>query len=332
MKILITALVLSTSLGWAAEYAESEDAPVAGEEQEIVVKQNLDRLMEHTKRLKEHVAKQAEHAIELAKSKIALAELSEPGELGDIPAIENGVGFAFAGGNRAATQPLLIRTSDLDPATTANLQEDLAVMSRILSKNVGKEGHDSAMGIVISAIPGMRRPQSLYLEGYGALFMLSVKFPLVPAVPTNDTTPEKPVDTTWEETKRELNGGKPGNFRVFTLPPGADATAEFSQEQVDNLKRELIESLKNASNIRNLKPDEFVTVVVLGNRASGGGTRVKRATARGGAPKKVDVYVTAEAKRESTLTLRAKKSDIDAFAKGTVDEAEFTKRTSVSAY
>jgi hypothetical protein len=45
-------------------------------------------------------------------------------------------------------------------------------------------------------------------------------------------------------------------------------------------------------------------------------------------------YATGEpgAKGESTMTLRAKKSDIDAFAKGTLDLDAFTKRVAIQVY
>ena len=207
--------------------------------------------------------------MELARSKIAMADMdiADSGEVQT--SIEDGFGFAIAGSARASNQPLIIRGGGMDSNAVSTIQEDLAVMTRILNKTidreVGREARDLAMGIVLSALPGSRRPQSIYLEGYGALFLANVKFPLVPAPAKEEEKAEKSADTTWEQTKRELYGQKSSNIRVWNVP-GSDSGPRYNSEQVENLKKELVEAMKNASNIRDLKPDEVVTIAVMGNR------------------------------------------------------------------
>ena len=90
---------------------------------------------------------------------------------------------------------------------------------------------------------------------------------------------------------------------------------------------QLIEDLLNARNIRNLKSDDYVTVVVLGGSrpvGSGGGGVVKRTRPGqpGGMPGagfNVEVREfhgpPGEGAAQSTMTLRVKKSDVDRFAK-----------------
>ena len=259
--------------------------------------------------------------------------------------------MAFSSPSRAGTQPLIVRTSELHGETVANLQEDLSVMSRILNKAVehelGREGKDSAMGIVLSTLPGSRRPESIYLEGYGALFFISVKFPLVPSPAKEEEKAEKQADTTWEQTKREMYGQRNGNVKVWSVP-GPEAV-EYDAEQVDNLKKELLESLKNGSNIRDVKPDESLTIAVLGNRASsmgGGGGAIVRKKNLGGNVRRNEAHVggggagmvTAGGDtlrprgRESTMTIRVKKADAEAYAKGSIDFDEFKKRAAVTTY
>jgi hypothetical protein len=206
-------------------------------------------------------------------------------------------------------------------------------MSRILAKAVGHDQKEAAMGIVLSALPGSRRPQSMYLEGYGALFLLNVQFPLVPPA-KEDEKAEKQADTTWEKTKQELYGSRTGNMRIWN-----DRAVEYDQQQVDDLKKDVLDALKNAGNIRAVKPDESITVAVLGNHAGGPGRFVKSATTftPDGARKTNRFYTVGDrarvgAGRETTLIIRAKKSDVDAFNKGTIESDEFKKRASISAY
>src|SRR5437867_2903400 len=112
---------------------------------------------------------------------------------------------------------LVIRTTHTDPKAQANLEEDLAVMSRILDKTLDQkltEDHQQrAMGIDVFFAPGSSPIRSLYLEGYGALFLMSVNFPLLPPPDKPESTKEKSdTDSTWEEAKRELYGQRDPNF------------------------------------------------------------------------------------------------------------------------
>lgn len=299
-------------------------------------KEHVEQAWAQAREAADRAQRQARHTMDLARSKFAMAEsdMAEPIEL----PVEDGFGFAIAGASRGGAQPLVIRGAEMDSNTVANVQEDLAVMSRILNKalerEVGREGRDSAMGIVLSALPGARRPQSIYLEGYGALFLLSVKFPLVAAPAKEEEKPEKAVDSTWEQTKREMYGNRAPNVKVWNVP-SIDASAEYNSEQVEGLKKELIEAMKNASNIRDVKPTEWITVSVIGNRP-GGRNQVKHVvTGQKGRTARAEAYVSdsgRSASRESTLTLRAKKTDIDAYAKGSLDAEQFKKRVSVAAY
>lgn len=241
----------------------------------------------------------------------------------------------------AGQQPLIVRTGEGNTETAAKLREDLPVMNRILTKTVeretGRGGREHAMGIVLSTLPGGRRPSSLYLEGYGALFLLNVDFPLIAPEVEEKEAEEKPTSSTWEEARRELYGQKRVEARLN--PP--EAHAEFDSKQVESVKNEILKALKNGANIRELKPEESITVVLVGTggRTSDQLVRSQATTRYSGSrrfnARRPEVFAFAGRRTdggESTLTIRVKKADTAAFAEGAIDLQEFAKRASVAAY
>jgi hypothetical protein len=179
--------------------------------------------------------------------------------------------------------------------------------------------------------------------------MLDVGFPLVsPPAKTEAQKDEAPADSTWEAAKRELYG--PRNTAGSAPAPAV----EYSEEKVGKLKDALVESLKNAANIRNLKPDDSVTVCVFGG--AGGATtgnwtssttRIVRMDGSGAVPGAATSAVATNrtgppvvttsgdggaATRGTILTVRVKKSDVDAFAKGKLNADEFRKKAAITTY
>jgi hypothetical protein len=237
-------------------------------------------------------------------------------------------GQDFLTRTRPAPRALIIRTSETDPKNDAALEEDLAVMSHLLNKALedlpgGPGNRNNVMGIDVFFSPGGAPLRDLYLESYGAVFFLSVNFPLVP--PAEKHPEEKPTgDTAWEEARQELYGQR--------FPAGGETPEEYSQEKVDRLKDGLFDVLKNASNIRGLKPDEFVTVWVCGG-TSGGRFRVLKTSPAGrGGANVVTADQPASSARRTILTMRARKTEIDDYAKGKLSPEEFHKRARLTAY
>jgi hypothetical protein len=227
---------------------------------------------------------------------------------------------------------LVIRSSESDPKEQTQLEEDLAVMSRILDKAAsersgGKPYGAMAMGIDVLFTPAASPLRSLYLDGYGALFMLNVGFPLLPP-PHAEGQQEKPeANSDWEDAKQELYGPRGGGRAVAA--PGEP----YDEERVNRLKDGLLESLKNATNIRGLKSDDSITVCVIGRPSSGqpkAGPYVERST--GPRHERVLVGWTAGPPRRTMMTIRVKKSDADTLAKGTMTLEAFRKRAHVVLY
>src|SRR5439155_2674090 len=147
--------------------------------------------------------------------------------------------------------------------------------------------------------------------------MLKVGFPLLPT-PIKETQKEKSeTSSTWEEAREELYG-HPDDSKAMLAGPGE----EYDEDKVTSLKDSLFEALKNAKNIRDLKADDSVTVCVFGG--PGAGKAQARTTSRRTlAPPAVGethYFVfgdhNASQGRSTVLTIRVKKADVDAFAKG----------------
>ena len=332
---------------------------------------------------------QAEYADAQDQYKQAAASFDQ--NLAVLRSVDNNV-YAlnnFGPGGRGDS-PLIIRSSDSDAKTLAAEQEDLTIMGRILEKSLAGRGEDErpeAMGIKLITVGVSGGVRSMQIEGYGAIFMLNVNFPLVgPANKADEGENKEPANSTWDEAKREVYGqpgGADGN------PFGARfSKEEFDPKRVEKLKDSLLDTLKNASNMRNVKPDESVTVVVRsGAGRMGGPLRVRVGTMGGGSsgftwnvgavrlngdksagasgaadagglgggggfgrssgggggqPPPAGAWVpnpaggmkmvTVADSVESVLTIRAKKSDIDAFAKGKSTPDDFRKRATVLIY
>jgi hypothetical protein len=225
-----------------------------------------------------------------------------------------------------------VRTGTPDPKSDAALEEDLAVMSHILDKTIeelpgAQENGKRVMGIDVFFAPGSMPLRSLYLDNYGAVFFLNVNFPLV--APAEKQPEEKHAgDSTWEDARQELYGQRLQGGVV------GEPAEEYSQEKVDQLKEKLLDTLKNATNIRGLKPDEYVTVWVSGGSSAGmarfWAAKPNPAVNRRGAILTTDP--TASGARRTVLTIRASKSEIDAFASGKLSPEEFQKHARVTAY
>jgi hypothetical protein len=272
-------------------------------------------------------------------------------------------GSVFGSSRRPSVRTLVVGAKSTDAKSIANLEEDLTVMWRILDKEtereMGKDG-DKAMGIFISSSDS-RSPVATYLDGYGALFTLSVRFPLVaPPKPKEEPKGETAPDSTWEKTRRELFGspdfgGKEPKLKYYRGDNSAEA--EYDAAKVEALKNGLLEALKNASNLRQLKPEDFVTVAVLGGGSSGGHDMfVYKSETAGGrtsysvtstsasatavasspdaftAPAKEVMFGKIESARSSTLTIRVKKADVDAFANGKMSLDDFRQKAAINIH
>ena len=308
-------------------------------------------------------ALEAERQEEQAQALIAAApvDIPNPTALAPTPFFSDRLQGIVRRAHNVA-KPLVVSSSELEAKEQADLETDLAVMARLLDKALdeklgGQPRAHTAMGIDVFFTPSSGSIRDLYLDGYGALFLLNVNFPLLASSSAKAAEEKPPTDSAWEEAKQELYGEpEPKAHPAIGVP--------YSEEKVNDLKDALLDALKNASHIRGLKPDDSITVCVFGGpsappvKVRTAGTRRLAAPAkerdetattrtwdsRTGASVTTSTDPATGAKtmqiwdarsgqtRGTVMTIRVKKSDADAFAKGNLTLDEFRKKARISNY
>jgi hypothetical protein len=244
--------------------------------------------------------------------------------------------FFTTGSRGDSIPPVMIRFSQPDAKSGAGLEEDLFVMARVISRTLEKaeaENLKFKMGIPMLLTGSGRSVRPMYIEGLGPLFMIKVNFALLPAPKTGEKKANAPApDTEWQTAHQEVFGSEEVNEEYSAR------TSSYKEEQVELLKKELIGALKNAANIRGLKADEFVNIAVFGHASSPSNLKPRNTTEFynpiDGPPAKWEAgdLGTFGAGKGSVLTLRARKSDIDAFAGGKLDADAFRSKVATTAY
>jgi hypothetical protein len=173
--------------------------------------------------------------------------------------------------------------------------------------------------------------ECLYVDGYGPLFLVNVDFPL--AAPPKDpapTDPNQPRDPVWESVARELHA-PPGDNRHAN----ADHGPTYNPEKALVLRTTLIKALKHTVNIRALTDNHTVTVMVRSEQ-SYGTPLASLFQSTGIAVSEPLPLLGGEfsqpSGRASTLVIRAKLADIQAFAAADIGLADFEKRIEANQY
>jgi hypothetical protein len=246
--------------------------------------------------------------------------------------------------SREHTPPPMIYASTPDVKEIDAMEEDLNVMSLLLERQLerilGQNAPSYKMGIPMLLKSGTRGVQSMYLEGFGVVLTLHVNFPL--NSPPSKTVVEEPSGKTdWDAVRNELYGRSA--LGAANRDPNVVELPTYNAEQVDALKNALLESLRNAKNIRHLKADEAVVITVTGTESIAVRPTSETLAAELGRDPSADFRSQLSAReqtlqrahftgRGTALTIRAKKSDVDAFAKGTLNLEDFRSKAAVYTY
>jgi hypothetical protein len=243
----------------------------------------------------------------------------------------------------------LLESTETSPEIRAQLQEDLAVMSRILERAAGDQLGAAlpphVMGVeLITFGQSSGTPRTTFLEDYGALFTLQVRFPLLPPDPQpgSQAPDPTPVDSEWEAARRDVYGGFDRfprhierNVRVSLSPD--TRTIGYEETKVRALQDSLLQALKHGNRIRHLKPSDFILVSVQGapnpNQIHAR-TRIE-STSRsttGSRPAALSATHTSQGAPGAVMTIRVTKADADAFAQGTLDADAFRSRARIHVY
>ncbi len=252
------------------------------------------------------------------------------------------VGFSGAQSDRQ----LVLPADDASSESVTTLREELAIMARLFAKAADPEnGKRSAFRVDLWQL-GLgkgRDLDALYLDGYGAVFLLAVDFPLVeaPKAAEQKDAAKADKDTAWEQARRELSG-KDGDLPGDLEREDDQEPAKYDADKVAGLRKRIAETFRHAANLKSVKAGELVVVQVTGKatRASHGSARIDPNTSiPGNRPQGMDPVLArrygldtaptmspTEGPTTGTLTLRAKKSDVDAFAAGRLSAEEFGKK------
>ncbi len=241
----------------------------------------------------------------------------------------------------SAAKVLVIPSAGTKEEDLPAIIEDMNVMSRIFDKRHKHRPDSLKLTDSLQLIARLRRsykysssadssPEGIYLAGYGCLFFMNVDFPLIAPPEGKTEKPEEGVDQVWEQTKRQMHGVRSG--RNVQFPSVERDRQQYDAERVQDLKKNLIKDLKHASNIRHLQPEEQVVLSVVGSVATPAvlynTPRTKRY--RGSNYEEtVDLMVDRPQPSRAVMTIRAMKSDIDAFAAGKLDFDKFSKKVEV---
>ena len=251
----------------------------------------------------------------------------------------NGLSFSGDAGDRARDAVLVVPGPDLKSEALATLTEDMTVMCRIFDKTLRPRGRSTSAVFSTGRVRALNqwfaqqttRTEGLYVDGYGAVFFVSVDFPLVAPPQQNEPTQaQEATDHVWSQTVDELRG-RPD------VPTTDQAGPAYDAQKVDTLRATLIKTLRHAANLR-LSPQDQVTVVA-GSQNQGPMASVqqrlhflyqqsagRRATLTPSNAYRVDKPAADPA---ATLVLRVAKADVEALAAGTLTAEQFAPKVAV---
>jgi hypothetical protein len=200
-------------------------------------------------------------------------------------------------------------------------------MSRILDKKLGRARSapseagrypDIEFGNLFarSVRAGAAQTQAMYVQSYAALLFINVDFPLSPPPQVQTEKVKEGDDQVWEQTRWEMTAS---NIPLEYMHQRDAEARQYDKDVVEQLKTNLVKTLKHAANIRDLKADESVILLVAGTQP---GLVVAE---HGDEPHRYQYLLSDD--QSPMLTIRAKKADIDAYAKGELDADQFRART-----
>ncbi|MHC4535918.1 MAG: hypothetical protein ACYS6K_18365 [Planctomycetota bacterium] len=321
--------------------AVEEEAKVAAREatrqvqiarklQEEAQKEAQKQMTETEKQMKAAILKQmdVEQKVNDLMVDIRVPDVAHNITLGHLPH------FQHSGGGGV----LVIPSAQMKVENLAAITEDLSIMSRLFDKKLYQVNEQTPGGrLLVNVNPylgrGNRTTEAIYLEGYGALFLMKINMLLsAPPEAQKKEKSNEDTDPVWAQMRREMY--EPEEVRRSRSDDRPEE--KYSALVVGNLKATLIETLKHATNIQALKPEQLVILTVIGERhrpatvtrsysyGRSSGTRSSYRRTVQTAPK-----VETSPLLPTVLTICAKKSDIDAFAKGEIDYDQFRQRTGI---
>lgn len=244
------------------------------------------------------------------------------------------------GGNQGRPNPaailmrmsgrMLIVAPNAEAQVHQDIEEDLTTMLHLLERAVDKDLGNSDEEInTYRNIPVVLTSDSraMYLDDYGVMFSMRTSQTLFGQAnqeqkPVNQPTPR---GTQWERARQELFGGERGNDGQRDFRP---SMIQYDAAKVAALKESMLGLLRDATNLRHLKADQTVAIVLAGSPSFNARPNLQSGEEgnRDGSPLE---RFRSQMNRSTFLVMRAKKSDIDSFAKGAMTAEQFKGKVSI---
>lgn len=223
---------------------------------------------------------------------------------------------------RSAT--LILPGENPDPNQLRQLHEDMVVFSEILQEGLRPLliRPDEIAADSSGAFNGSNQPNyCTYIEGYGAVFLLYVDFPLIGRGDSGFSPKADRKDLVWETAKERIWNSR--SSRKQTEVP-------YDPQRIERLKDNLMETIRHGSNIRGLSEKEWIVVAVQCRppRIQIGFEYFYGKTSTG-----VTTPGAANGRNNpSALILRVPKGVVNAFAEDRLAKEDYRKKVHVITY
>ena len=283
IAVLLASILLISGITAAQDVSagELQDALAKDTREADIAKREAETAVREAQNQADAAQNQAEAALKQREAGLRQAEMAlARAKSISAPVLPELVGTGYSTTSRSywpfqsggAASVLVIPSAAIETKDLLTISEDLKVMSRIFESNLRAVGiAPTGGGLFLSSHNaftallhrGRGAIQSIYLQGYGSLFLIKVDSPFSapPETPQEEgTDQEQKGDEVWERMRQEMY-----EPQRLAKSKADDKARKYDPEKVESLKTTLVESLKHAANIRNLKPEESVILTVAGS-------------------------------------------------------------------
>lgn len=236
------------------------------------------------------------------------------------------------------------------PKTSDEIAEDMQTLSYLLTRNLERafadDSTDYKLGIPMLLGGEGRSVEASYIEGFGEVFKMGVRFPLVQPAGEETSSPKPARSSEWEEAKRAVSGSQaPFGASTDNLDGNRLSAGDpYDAKLVTTLKQRILETLKNASNLSHLGPDDWIVVTVTGapipapggHKATQGGVSSEdRFAARYGVSRSgpgSGGIGQLDSVRPTMMTLRIRMSNAQGYTSQKFSDEQFARQAQVATY
>jgi hypothetical protein len=242
----------------------------------------------------------------------------------------------LGGSHSAENSGGVISFGRLDQTGLDEMAEDLRILGYIVNETLGRPPADETteyrLGVPLLLQSGGHPARASYIEGFGAIFTLQARIPLV-APASSETKPDSGnADSEWDKARQAIEGRSAGS-RSWSQADNGERPV-YNVKLVETLKRRALAALRNATNLRRLGPDEYVVVTIVGspNHASTEVNDIIPGTETFSGNGRSPMTVQPASSRPTIMTIRVKKSAADGLKNRAITPEEFDRQAEVATY